>query len=154
MNFEYFLRDDAERFRKRENKLDLVFAVIVLISMCLCFFSLTSSMSANIFDQSKEITIMRSCGMTKRFILRIYVYESLILILSCSLCGFGIGISIGNLMVLQQSTLQAIPFTLAAPVRQLLAVLATAIVLAVGSTWRAARTLLNKSIPDIQRFVN
>jgi len=71
-----------------------------MVSMGLCFFTLTSSMSANIYDQCKEITIMRSVGVQKNFIVRVYIYESVILILSSSISGFIIGITIGNLMIM------------------------------------------------------
>ena len=99
--FDYWLKGADEHFKNHGRQLDSIFSVIVLISMGLCFFSLASSVSANIYDQSKEITIMRSCGMTKNYILRIYIYESLILVVSCSICGFIIGLSIGNIMILQ-----------------------------------------------------
>ena len=55
-------------------------------------------MSANIYDQTKEISVMRSFGTTKYFILKLYIYESMILVISSSLAGFGIGVFVGNLM--------------------------------------------------------
>ena len=99
--FDFWLRGAEEHFKNQSRQLDSIFSVIVLVSMGLCFFSLVSSVSANILDQSKEISIMRSCGLKSSSILRIYVYESLVLVLSCSLCGFVIGVSIGNLMIVQ-----------------------------------------------------
>jgi len=80
--------------------MDGIFNAIVLISMSLCFFSLSSSMSSNIFDQSKEISVMRSFGVQKYQILKVYIYESLILVISCSVCGFFIGAFIGNIIIL------------------------------------------------------
>lgn len=118
-NYQYkvenWLTDSEEKFKARASKFDSIFSMVVIISMGLCFFSLTTSMSANIQDQAKEISLMRSCGMTKSSIVRLYVYESLILIISCSLCGFVIGTCIGNLMVLQLSVLESFPFILELP---------------------------------------
>lgn len=108
--FDFWLKGDDDHFRNQSRQLDSIFSVIVFVSMGLCFFSLVSSVSANILDQSKEISIMRSCGMKSSSIMRIYVYESLVLVLSCCLCGFVIGVSIGNLMIIQQSMMQACPF--------------------------------------------
>ena len=48
-----------------ERTIDIILNAIVLISMSLCFFGLSSSMSSNIFDQSKEISVMRSFGVQK-----------------------------------------------------------------------------------------
>jgi len=98
--FDFWLKDDAEHFQNNSKKLDSIFSIIVMVSMGLCFFTLTSSMSANIYDQCKEITIMRSVGVQKNFIVRVYIYESVILILSSSISGFIIGITIGNLMIM------------------------------------------------------
>jgi len=43
----------------------MIFNVIIAITMFLCFFSLSSSMTANLYEQSKEIGVMRAIGMKK-----------------------------------------------------------------------------------------
>jgi ABC-type antimicrobial peptide transport system permease subunit len=73
--------------------------------MGLCFFSLSSNMSSNIFDQSREISIMLSLGFRKNMLIRLFIYEALVLVISSSLTGFGIGLFIGNLMMMQQAIL-------------------------------------------------
>jgi ABC-type lipoprotein release transport system permease subunit len=92
-------------FEKKASTLDGIFNVIVIISMALCFFSLSSSMSANIFDQSREISVMLSFGCTKNVLTRIFIYEALVLVIASSFGGFVIGIFIGNLITLQQAML-------------------------------------------------
>ena len=87
--------------------------------------------------------------MTKNYILRIYIYEALILVLSCSLCGFVIGLSIGNLMILQQSVLQSISYVPEVPFQQLKTMALSSLVLAVLSTFGTASNILSMSIPDI-----
>lgn len=49
-NFDYWLKGNEEHFKNNGKQLDSIFSVIVLISMGLCFFSLASSVSANIYD--------------------------------------------------------------------------------------------------------
>ncbi len=49
----------------------LQFAIVMV--MCICFFSLMSSMYSNIVNQSKEIGILRVLGMTKWSLYRLYV---------------------------------------------------------------------------------
>ena len=51
------------------NLLDLLFSVVIAIMMFLCFFSLSTSMSASLYEQTKEIGVLRSIGVTKRRIM-------------------------------------------------------------------------------------
>ena len=62
--FNYF--DDTETTDQVSLILDIIFSVIISITMFLCFFSLCSSMSANLLDQTKELGVLRAMGYTKR----------------------------------------------------------------------------------------
>ena len=64
-------------------------------------FNLTASMTINIFEQKKEIAILRSLGTKKRHVIFIYIAESFILILSSSIIGSIIGGIISYTMALQ-----------------------------------------------------
>lgn len=44
--------------------LEVIFDTIIAITMFLCFFSLSSSMTANLYEQTKEIGVMRAIGFT------------------------------------------------------------------------------------------
>lgn len=57
-------------------------------------------MSANLYEQSKEIGIMRAMGMPNKRIYLLYIYESFILVLSSSLLGIMIGTVVGFSMTL------------------------------------------------------
>ena len=73
----------------------------IAIMMFLCFFSLVASMTANILDQTSEIGVMRSIGITTYEIKKIYFYEALILVLSSCFLGVFIGMAIGYSMIAQ-----------------------------------------------------
>jgi len=75
--------------------------VIISITMFLCFFSLAASMSANLYDQTKEIGILRAMGYTKTRIKLLYFYEAFILVVASCLLGVMIGTIVGITMVLQ-----------------------------------------------------
>jgi ABC-type antimicrobial peptide transport system permease subunit len=75
--------------------------VTIAIMMFLCFFSLSASMSANLYEQTKEIGILRSMGVTKVRITLLYFYEALILVFSSSFLGIIIGVFVGWTMKLQ-----------------------------------------------------
>jgi ABC-type antimicrobial peptide transport system permease subunit len=80
--------------------LNMIFNVIIIITMTLCLFSLCSSMSANLMDQTKEIGIMRAMGFTRRRVKCLYFYEAFILVMASSLLGVMIGCIVGYTMTL------------------------------------------------------
>jgi len=45
--------------------IDMIFMGAIAIMMFLCFFALSASMTANLYDQVKEIGVLRSMGFTK-----------------------------------------------------------------------------------------
>ena len=110
-------------------------------------------MSANISEQSREISIMLGLGFSKLMLIKLYIYEAMILVISSSLSGFMIGVLIGNLMVLQHCTFEHFPFYWTAPVHQIGELLGLSVVCAVGSTLGSVRAKLRLSIPDIQRSI-
>ena len=83
-----------------EKIIDYIFIMTIAIMMFLCFFSLSASMSANLYDQTKEIGIMRAMGVTKMRIKLLYFYEALILVFSASILGVLIGVTVGWTMKL------------------------------------------------------
>lgn len=143
------LSETKEHFENKNRSLDSIFNAIIAISMCLCLFSLSSSMTANIHDQSREISIMCSFGCTKAMIMKVFICESLVLVISSSIAAFFIGVFIGNLMTLQLAMLQSCPFVLQIPWKQLVFLLCLSFVSAVVITFVSARNVLKKSIPDI-----
>ena len=62
-----------------------------MITMFLCFFSLSSSMTGNLYEQCKDIAVMRSIGFTKSIITKLYIYEAFILVAAASISGVQIG---------------------------------------------------------------
>ncbi len=68
-----------------------IFYIVNSIVLFFCIFNLTASMTINIFQQKKEIAIMRALGMKKKDVILIYIYEAIILILTNSFIGLIIG---------------------------------------------------------------
>jgi ABC-type antimicrobial peptide transport system permease subunit len=83
--------------------INIIFDGIIAITMFLCFFALSANMSANLFEQSKEIGILRAIGLKKNRIKCLYFYEAIVLIMASCLLGIMIGITVGYTMVEQQS---------------------------------------------------
>ena len=84
---------------------NVLFDSIIGVTMFLCFFALSANMSANIFEQAKEIGVIRSLGYRSGRIMALYFYEALVLVLSSSVMGVIIGVVVGITMTLQQTLL-------------------------------------------------
>ena len=65
----------------------MIFNVIICLTMFICFFSLSSSMLGNLYEQCKEISVMRAIGFSKDKITKLYVYEAFILVIASSING-------------------------------------------------------------------
>ena len=101
--------DNGNTHDEVDHILDVIFNVIIVITMFLCFFSLCSSMSANLLDQTKEIGILRAIGFTKSRIKILYFYEAFILVMASCVLGVMIGVIVGYTMVLQQAVFTNMP---------------------------------------------
>ena len=81
----------------------MIFDACILVVMFLSFFSLSASMSANLYNQTKEIGVLRSIGMSNWQVSRIYFYEAFIVVLGAGILGMFSGSVIGYVMTLQQA---------------------------------------------------
>ena len=96
------LYEAAKQNEKALSLLNMIFSTTIAIMMFLCFFALQGSMTANLYEQTKEIGILRSLGFTKWRICLLYFYEALLLVFASCLLGVLIGVIVGQTMVIQQ----------------------------------------------------
>jgi ABC-type antimicrobial peptide transport system permease subunit len=80
--------------------LNVMFDIIIAVTMFLCLFALSANMSANIFNQTKEIGVMRAIGFSKCRMKMLYFYEALVLVFSSCILGVAIGMIVGYTMTL------------------------------------------------------
>ena len=92
---------DSQVTSKVKKILDKVFYGLISVTMFLCFFSLSASMSANLYEQKKEVGVIRAMGFTKYRVRVLYFYEALVLVLSSCILGVLIGTAVGYTMLLQ-----------------------------------------------------
>ena len=57
--------------------------------MVFCFFMLWLSFTANIRENSWEYGVLRALGLTASTVLRLYIYEAIVIVLSCLILGYG-----------------------------------------------------------------
>jgi ABC-type antimicrobial peptide transport system permease subunit len=133
--------------------LEIIFNVIIAVTMFICFFSLSSSMLGNLYEQCKEISVMRAIGFSKEKITKLYVYEAFILVIASSINGVIIGTCVGWTITYLRLRFTDMPPIFVFPVREFMIVSAIAMVCAFLSTYSPSRVLMSKSIPDIARTV-
>jgi ABC-type lipoprotein release transport system permease subunit len=144
--------DILDNSQNAEQTLELIFNVIISVTMFICFFSLSSSMSGNLYEQVKEISVMRSIGFTKRIIMKLYIYEAFILVISGSFSGVLIGTCVGWSISVQRSMFVGMPTPLTFPFKEFFFILTVSIICAFLSTYGPSKNLMNRSIPDIARL--
>ena len=126
--------------------LDLIFSANTWMALILSLFSLIASMSTNIVEQTKEIGILRSLGLTKFEINKVYVYEALVLILSASLIGMMIGVVLTFVILQQQTLFTSYPVDFYIPQSIVGSVVIGAIGTAVLSVWFPLKSLNKQQI--------
>lgn len=81
---------------------------VVTISLSISFFSLTVTMASNIIDSAKEIAILRCIGLDRRSITKVYVYESLLVVILGGFIGICNGLLVGWTIVFQSEIWQGL----------------------------------------------
>ena len=125
-----------------------------VLAMLISFFSLMASMYSNIFEQTKELAVIRAIGVRRFSVFRIYLWEAFVVVIAASLTGVIIGTFIGWTMTIQRVLFTQLPITLTFPWQLLLVILGVAVVVSIlataSPTWRITR----QPIVKIMRFVS
>jgi ABC-type antimicrobial peptide transport system permease subunit len=109
-------RDSIGPINQANSIMTYFFNFTTIIAMLISFFSLMSSMYVkfyvvfvmrrytNVWEQTKEIGVLRALGVHKSWMYRIYIYEAFILVFSASIMGIMIGTIIGNVLFIAYIT--------------------------------------------------
>ena len=138
-------RDSLEPIRIAEVIMLYFFVFTLVVAMITCFFSLLSSMYANIAEQTKEIGVLRAVGMPKFWVMRLYIYEAFALIVASSILGALIGTFVGWTMTAQTALFTQLPLPFAFPWQLLCSMIMLAMLSAVFATVFPLQKVLRKS---------
>ena len=149
----YDYRLTIEELASGDQVMTIIFSVSTYIAMGLCLFSLIASMYTNIYEQSKEIAVLRALGLTAVQLEKVYVYEAFTLTAAASVMGTCIGVMVGFTMTLQRTLFTQLPISFEFPYDLMLQTLAIALVCALISSYLPARALMRKTVSAVMRTV-
>lgn len=121
-----------------------VFNTIIALTMFLCFFALSANMSANLYEQTKEIGVLRSIGFTKMRIRMLYFYEAMVLVMASCLSGVMTGVTLGYTVMLQETLMQKFDVAFFFPWVEFGIVMGLSFICAFFSTFGPISQLVNK----------
>jgi len=146
-------------YRERAGRIALVSTMMnafglftTIIAFLVCFFALMASMYANVYEQTKEIGIMRALGLRKGKITAVYMYEAFVLIISSAMTGVIIGIVVGVIFTYQQTLFTQLPLTFTFPALTVILVFIMAIFSALLSALGPIRGLMRLKVVTIIRM--
>jgi ABC-type antimicrobial peptide transport system permease subunit len=145
----WFYSDSEQGINKISTICNVIFIGVSIVVLFFCFFNLTATMSINIFDQVKELAILRSLGMTTNQITFIYVSEAFILIFTASFMGLVIGTIISWTMTLQRIIFTNLPLTFVIPYWHILGLFIISLLGGFLSTILPAKSILRKTISTL-----
>ncbi len=122
--------NDSDNINSIKRFLDIIFYVIIGLFMLLFVFSLVSSMTANVLEQSKELAVIRAVGVTQWRVSILYMYEAFVLVLSSCAIGCIIGTLVGFTLCLQMTLYSNLPVTFSFPWVHLLVIIGCSILCA------------------------
>ena len=95
--------------------LDTLFSLIAMTTVFICIFGLLSSSYSTIIERKKEIGIVRTLGLKGREINRLFIIESLIIMISSGTIGIIVGWLSAWIVTSNLSTLTGMPYVLFVP---------------------------------------
>ncbi|MFX1389322.1 MAG: ABC transporter permease [Promethearchaeota archaeon] len=93
-DYNYDIKNLVQRIAQQESAffvLDILFTLIALTTVFICIFGLLSSSYSTIIERKKEIGIIRTLGLKGKEINRLFILESLIIMISSGTIGIIVG---------------------------------------------------------------
>jgi ABC-type antimicrobial peptide transport system permease subunit len=131
--------------------LTFFFQFTELIALVVCFFALMSSTATNVFEQAKEIGILRAMGMAKWPIQRAFMWETLTVILTACVMGLVVGTFVAYTMLLQQGLFTQLPLPFSFPTYNVVVMVVLSLIFCFGATTGPVTRLL--ATPSISQII-
>lgn len=103
-------------------------------------------MHTNVLEQTKEIGIERALGLKRFQLVRVYIEEAFILVISATVMGMIVGIVIGYLLTSQMGMMQGLSVPFVFPWVMALAAVGSAIIISILASAGPALTVVFSNI--------
>jgi ABC-type antimicrobial peptide transport system permease subunit len=146
------LNDRLRQIESIVTTINYFFAALTVVGMTLCFFSLLASMIANITEQTKDIAILRSLGLTQSDIIQTFVLEASVLVIASSLLGSVAGYLVAWTISSQRALITQVPVSGYFPVDTAILIISLALMFGVLSAGFPAKMYARKYIANLLRL--
>jgi len=151
------LIDANEAVESLDNVVAIITALAEAVSgvaFLLVFFLSWASFDAQVRENAWELGVVRALGLTKRQVIRVYIYEALCLVLAATVVGSAIGIVTSVTLTLQYDVMVEMPFSFTFPWLQLTKVALGCSLIAAGASYFPANKLAGKPIAGVLKGAN
>ena len=145
------LRNKVRGLRTAKDAMDLFAGGTTAVALLICFFSLISSMVANIHEQSKEIGLLRALGVTRAWIARLYSLEAMVLVLSAGVLGVAIGTFVAFTVTAQRALFTQLPLPFLFPTAPMLTITVSSMLSSLLAAYLPATRILRRNIVGLLR---
>merc|ERR1711871_669644 len=145
------LNDRLKQIESIVTTINFFFVALTIVGMTLCFFSLLASMIANITEQTKDIAILRSLGLSQGNIILVFTLEAFILVVASSFLGGMAGYLVAWTISSQRALVTQVPVNSYFPLDMALLILLLALIFGVLSSLFPARFYARKHIAHLVR---
>ncbi|UCC21197.1 MAG: FtsX-like permease family protein [Promethearchaeota archaeon] len=155
IDYNYYINNLVRRIEQQQSAffvLDILFTLIALTTVFICIFGLLSSSYSTIIERKKEIGIVRTLGLKGREINRMFILESLIIMISSGTIGIVVGWLTSWLVTSQlMGTLVGMPSVLYIPIANIILIYTLSIIMIFLGMKILLRKVRKQKIVEIYR---
>lgn len=129
----------------------IFFGFLLGVAVTIAVFALIASMATTVMERRHEIGVLKSLGMLRSELFRMFLGESVTLTLASGIAGGAIGFVLAWLFVMQAAMLMEIPVVFTLPYVTLAATLVVSLVSGALAAYLPTRSLLRKQAAEILR---
>jgi len=142
-----FLEETADAFFY----LYIFYYVVAIISIILSFFLILVSFNSNVKEHVWEFGILRSLGLNKSQMTRIYIYEAVCLTVASGIIGTIVGILVALCLTIQYLSFAEIPMKFHFPVEAFGITFTSGVLTAIMGSYLALREIRDRPISNIMK---
>jgi hypothetical protein len=130
----------------------VLFGALLAVAVVIAVFALIASMASTVLERRREIGVLKSLGLRRHQLFRLFLGEAVILTLSSGIAGGAIGFVLAWLFVIQASVLMELAVAFTMPYVTFVATLLISLVAGALAAHLPTRKLLRRSVAEIFRM--